>query len=251
MTKRKGISNRLRFDVFKRDLFTCQYCGKRAPEVVLNVDHIKPVADGGNNSIMNLTTSCFACNSGKSDRALSDSSAVEKARAQADLIQVRKDQIRMMAEWQIALSKMEPEVDAINEALKAICPGKILSDIGRKDARKLVRNFSVPEVIEAMAIAYDQYPMETAFSKIGGIAHNLKIKREDPDQDRMRYVLRGLTRKLRGPDWKQHGAIKLMLRIRDLGGDWLAESRIAENSAHWDEYLSGMEAAIINLEAAR
>lgn len=50
MEKRKAISQTLRFEVFKRDLFTCQYCGKRAPDVVLEVDHIKPVSKGGSNA---------------------------------------------------------------------------------------------------------------------------------------------------------------------------------------------------------
>ena len=65
---RKPLSKKTRFEVFKRDSFKCQYCGKSAPEVVLNVDHIVPVAADGKNDIMNLITSCFDCNSGKSDR---------------------------------------------------------------------------------------------------------------------------------------------------------------------------------------
>ena len=40
---RKAISKKLRFEVFKRDSFTCQYCGKSAPDVILHVDHILPV----------------------------------------------------------------------------------------------------------------------------------------------------------------------------------------------------------------
>lgn len=39
--KRIAISKRVRFDVFKRDSFKCQYCGKSAPDVILEVDHIK------------------------------------------------------------------------------------------------------------------------------------------------------------------------------------------------------------------
>ena len=44
--KRVPISKALRFEVFKRDSFTCQYCGRSAPEVVLEVDHIVPVSKG-------------------------------------------------------------------------------------------------------------------------------------------------------------------------------------------------------------
>lgn len=57
-TKRKGLSKRTRFNVFKRDGFTCQYCGAHPPKVVLHVDHITPVVEGGGNDIDNLVTSC-------------------------------------------------------------------------------------------------------------------------------------------------------------------------------------------------
>lgn len=69
-SKRKGIGKGLRFDIFKRDGFTCQYCGRQPPEVVLQVDHIVPVVDGGDNDKMNLLTSCRACNLGKGKKRL-------------------------------------------------------------------------------------------------------------------------------------------------------------------------------------
>lgn len=65
-----AVSPRTRFEVFKRDEFTCRYCGKKSPEVVLEVDHIVPVARGGSDDEMNLATSCWACNRGKSDKSL-------------------------------------------------------------------------------------------------------------------------------------------------------------------------------------
>lgn len=65
-TIRKPISKKLRFEVFKRDSFTCQYCGSTPPSVILHVDHIHPVADGGCNNIDNLITACLPCNLGKS-----------------------------------------------------------------------------------------------------------------------------------------------------------------------------------------
>lgn len=71
MTERISISKGKRFEIFKRDKFTCQYCGSHPPEVVLHVDHIDPVANGGTNDTDNLITSCAACNLGKSDKLLS------------------------------------------------------------------------------------------------------------------------------------------------------------------------------------
>ena len=70
MTKRKVLSKKVRFEIFKRDVFTCQYCGSKPPSVVLEVDHIIPVASGGDNDEDNLVTSCFDCNRGKGARSL-------------------------------------------------------------------------------------------------------------------------------------------------------------------------------------
>ena len=66
MNKRKAISTRTRFEVFKRDDFTCQYCGGTPPNVLLHVDHIVAVAKGGENGMDNLVTACQSCNLGKS-----------------------------------------------------------------------------------------------------------------------------------------------------------------------------------------
>jgi 5-methylcytosine-specific restriction endonuclease McrA len=68
--KRKAISNGLRFDIFKRDYFTCQYCSRTPPGVILEIDHIIPVKDGGLNVEGNLVTACAVCNSGKAAKSL-------------------------------------------------------------------------------------------------------------------------------------------------------------------------------------
>ncbi len=70
MSARKSISKMRRFEVFKRDGFTCQYCGATPPRVILHVDHIVPVASGGENHDDNLITACEPCNLGKGARDL-------------------------------------------------------------------------------------------------------------------------------------------------------------------------------------
>jgi len=67
---RRTISNSVRFKVFDRDGFTCGYCGRTPPSVVLEVDHVTPVSAGGGNGMSNLLTACFECNNGKAARAL-------------------------------------------------------------------------------------------------------------------------------------------------------------------------------------
>lgn len=63
--KRKAISTRTRFEIFKRDGFRCTYCGVSPLQKALRVDHVVPVSDGGDSSPSNLATSCFDCNAGK------------------------------------------------------------------------------------------------------------------------------------------------------------------------------------------
>lgn len=68
--KRKPIRKGVRFEVFKRDGFTCQYCGAHPPGVLLHVDHIVAVAEGGGNDMDNLVTACQPCNIGKGAKDL-------------------------------------------------------------------------------------------------------------------------------------------------------------------------------------
>lgn len=63
----------LRFEILKRDRFTCRYCGtSRRDGAVLQVDHVTPKAAGGTDHPSNLTTSCRDCNAGKAARKLSE-----------------------------------------------------------------------------------------------------------------------------------------------------------------------------------
>lgn len=64
-----AISKRLRFEIFRRDNHTCRYCGNKAPDVKLTVDHVMPEALGGDDEPTNLVTACEDCNSGKTSIA--------------------------------------------------------------------------------------------------------------------------------------------------------------------------------------
>lgn len=68
-SSRKPISKRLRYEILRRDNHTCRYCGASAPNVALVVDHVLPVALGGDNSPGNLVAACRDCNAGKTSTA--------------------------------------------------------------------------------------------------------------------------------------------------------------------------------------
>jgi len=52
--------------LFKRDNYTCHYCGKRGG--ILEIDHKLPLSKGGNNEDDNLVTACRNCNRRKHDK---------------------------------------------------------------------------------------------------------------------------------------------------------------------------------------
>ena len=57
-----------RRNVFKRDHFTCQYCGVQPGTEELTVDHVLPRSQGGMSSWTNCVLACVACNKRKADR---------------------------------------------------------------------------------------------------------------------------------------------------------------------------------------
>ena len=168
--KRKDIPKRVRFEVLKRDKFTCQYCGRQAPDVVLNIDHITPVSKGGTNEITNLITSCFDCNSGKTDRELSDDSVVKKQKAQLDMLQERREQLELMRQWQLELTnEILTEAKIVNDVVHKMS-GMSLTDEGLRAADKLIRSFGLELVCEAVRISFGKYSdPRTAWSKVGGV----------------------------------------------------------------------------------
>jgi len=70
-----AVSKRTRFEVLKRDDFTCRYCRSRTNE--LTIDHVVPVSLGGSDSPDNLVTACRDCNAGKASASPDDTVAAD------------------------------------------------------------------------------------------------------------------------------------------------------------------------------
>ncbi len=64
-TPRIPIPPEVRKYVFERDRYQCQSCSKTKLEAQLSIDHIIPLARGGQNDISNLQTLCISCNQQK------------------------------------------------------------------------------------------------------------------------------------------------------------------------------------------
>lgn len=140
-TKRTGISTRKRFEVFKRDGFRCAYCGTTPIDgVVLHVDHINPVANGGGNESSNLITACDKCNLGKAAIPLDEKrlGVGDPRRAKEHASQLRA---YMEAQREVIKARQEAEqelidlwcqtmgVDTFHKNLRATLP-KVLAEFG-------------------------------------------------------------------------------------------------------------------------
>ena len=58
-----AIPKRTRFEVLRRDNYTCRYC--RSTDNPLTIDHVTPVSLGGTDDPSNLVAACRDCNAGK------------------------------------------------------------------------------------------------------------------------------------------------------------------------------------------
>ena len=68
----RNIPAGIRFDIFRRDNFTCIYCGRSAPNVELHIDHRIPWKIVKKHELSNLFTACRDCNLGKTDKMILD-----------------------------------------------------------------------------------------------------------------------------------------------------------------------------------
>jgi len=57
-----------RRNIYKRDRYTCQYCGAQPGTEELTVDHVNPRAQGGISTWENCVLACVGCNKRKADR---------------------------------------------------------------------------------------------------------------------------------------------------------------------------------------
>ena len=246
MAKRKSIAKRTRFEVFKRDKFTCQYCGRSAPEAILEIDHITPVASSGGNEILNLVTSCTYCNSGKGARELSDQSAITKQQAQLAELEERRQQLEMLLQWRESLKGIESDAEAAIEAEigRHLGWGGI-SEHGHKLIRGWLRKYEFLLLCSAIDASADQYlemeseyatPDEAArfFEMIPRIAAVMKSAKEKPHLKDLLYI-RGIMRN-RFAYCDEALALSLLSRAFDEGASIEDLRTIALDSESWSQW---------------
>lgn len=221
--KRKAIGKKLRFEVLKRDSFKCQYCGASAPDVLLKVDHIEPVFEGGTNDILNLITSCFDCNSGKGAVRISDQSMLEKTKQQLDELQHHRAQIEMMVEWKKSLkSKKQIELEQLESFWRTEGGGYILNEYGLNSLSCWLKKYTFEELLEAIQKSCASYlklgddgkhtkeSAELAYEKIPSVCWTARMEKEDPGIKNVFYIRGILKRRFNIIPYRQHTLVSLI-----------------------------------------
>lgn len=154
------ITKKIRFEIFKRDGFTCQYCGKHPPEVTLEIDHIKPKSKKGNDDINNLITSCFDCNRGKSNielKRIPNSLQLNK-----DILEEREKQY---LEYHKVLAKIDKRINKEIQDVTIIFENNFIEnnrtlthEFKRNSIKKFIDKLGIHEVKNSMEIACCKFP---------------------------------------------------------------------------------------------
>jgi hypothetical protein len=171
-----SITKKLRFEVFKRDGFACQYCGKTPPDVTLEVDHIKPRSKKGGDEINNLITACFDCNRGKTNIELKKipNSLVENA-------EIIKEKEAQYSEYCKLLKKVESriskEIQKVDDVFSEFFPEMTMSEkFKTSSVRMFLKKLTIYDVLDSMQIAASRInDPEDALKYFCGICWN-KIK---------------------------------------------------------------------------
>ena len=158
--QRKGISTRTRFEIFKRDSFACQYCGRTPPAVTLHVDHIVPVAMDGGDEETNLITSCRDCNAGKAAVPLGDKAIAPKT----DLAE-RQERLKQLKAYNAFLMNERREQDEAITRLGIYWHDAFMDEKGHwvfgrsrlPSIRKFLEHLPEVEIMEAMDIAHAKF----------------------------------------------------------------------------------------------
>ena len=242
--KRKTIGDKLRFEVFKRDQFKCQYCGKAAPDVVLNVDHINPVSKGGENDILNLVTSCEDCNSGKSDRLLSDNSILDKQRKMLEELDERRKQLQMMLEWRDELKGFDNEVaqSVADYFEQSIDDAAQVNEVGLKNINKWLKRFELHELLQAIDDLNPIYTKDKALDAGAMFANIPKVANfnRKGETEKSACYIRGILRnRISYVDYQK--SLYWLTQAIEQGIDVEELKELAKTVKNWTEFRNAME----------
>ncbi len=244
----RKIGPKIRFEVFKRDNFKCQYCGNSAPDVILHVDHIIPVAEKGSNDLTNLITSCKQCNLGKGARMLDDNTVVEKQRKQMEELNERRQQLKMIVKWREELNKLEDEkVGYIEKRIYQLC-GYTLSEHGNGIIKKVIKKYDYTLILDSIEKSAAQYierdnegeiiedSADKFINYIPRICNGITIEQKHPEFREINYI-KGIMRN-RFNYYDAHKATQMIRDAYEAGVSLEDMKEAAKTAKNWSIFCS-------------
>jgi len=259
--RRKPLSKAVRFEVFKRDHFKCQYCGAVAPDVLLHVDHISPVYEGGTDDITNLITACQNCNLGKSKTPLHKNTVLEKSRLQLEILQERREQLELMMEWQRGLRDLDGrKVDELADYWSELVQPFALNETGRATLRKMLKRFALEEIISGMNDAVASYlevngdgmPTYESVEKCWQMTCRMSAINQktanNPDLKRLYYIRAIVRNRLEGRYYDNAKALKWLEAALSWGAELSDLQTIAAAVTSWTAFREELSDLIARLK---
>ncbi len=155
-SKRTPISKGKRFEIFKRDGFTCIYCGRIPPEVVLHVDHVIPVSKGGTGEDHNLVTSCKECNIGKGAKSIDP--LPNRPKPTSEERKEKLEQLRAISEAAIAKQQeTEDTLEAIEAHWETLSGEPDFVPYGLEESvKRFLKELTAVEICDAITLAFER-----------------------------------------------------------------------------------------------
>ena len=157
-----------------------------------------------------------------------------------DKLNKRREQLEMMAQWRTELLDLEnEEADKIMKLVSdSLGLNSQLTDTGRVKMKRLIKKYGFEEVLECSLIAYEQYDINIAFSKIEPIIKNKKMQQEHPEMKDLFYIRAIVKNKFSYYDLNT--AIILLKKCYELGATIDSLKDFTRNCSNWTQWKNGL-----------
>ena len=209
---------------------------------MLEVDHVAPIASGGNNDIFNYVTSCFDCNRGKGKRKLSDKTEIQKQKQALNEINEKRQQLKMLIKWKEELSKLNNEALSYAEHQFGSMTGGALTQTGKDALLKWITKFGLESVLEAITVSCEKFNCagvddirnkSAAFDYIPRVCTVIKKTNENPLL-KDAYYIRAIIKNRMYCD--QPKTLKALLSLLEDGVSKNELKDIASSSKNWTAF---------------
>lgn len=246
------ITKRIRFEVFKRDGFQCVYCGRTPPEVILELDHIEPISEGGKDDINNFITSCFDCNRGKGKIVLDKIPA--KLVENLEILKLKEQQIKEYRQFIKKIErKLEKDIEEIENVFTETYQKRLFVNKFKEGTlKRFLKLLPLHEILEAMNIACSKFNNnpEQTIRYFCGICWNKTrgTKPKEPEDEIIKLWEKYSIDYRRGIGFYRLGDIKKIINydIKIIEISMIAALSGERQSNYWDKFMELLKKDIEN-----